>query len=477
MHLLLMKKYILHKNSFVFVLFLFLISVQSCLPKDEWAYSGDAPSIVFAKDTVKFDTLFPTTTIETRSITKRVWLYNKENRKVTFERLYLENGISSAYELTINGVVSKDFENITLLGNDSLLVLITISFSFPLAPDAPFLIEDAIVGQSKNAIARCVLTAYGQNAHFLDSVVLPCDDTVWKSNKPYVIIGGVLVAEGCTLRIDPGTRLHFAPGALLVVEGTLLFQGKADSLIVLQGLRLDKAYQNQRSQWQGIVFGSSSQHNYLLHTNIKNAVNGVQYIRDNSLALADENNEITLDKCIIENMGFSGVFTLNIDLKMQNCLVYNCLKFTTLVGGTGNFNFYYNTIVNYNYSFTRDDASVAFTDYLNGGSFIVSGTPNCTLENNIFWGSLSEEIFVSEGLALNAKHNLVRSNNVLFDGNGNLKNLDPRFEDSFNRNYLLTEYSSVLGKGNPLGTISDDLLGKTRKIDQTEIGCYEYFPE
>ncbi len=79
-------------------------------------------------------------------------------------------------------------------------------------------------------------------------------DTTWtRANSPYVTLGNIIVKEGVTLTIEPGTTVQFDSGHSLTIEGTLIARG-ADK----QGIKFTPKGDPKPGAWGGIVFEDSS---------------------------------------------------------------------------------------------------------------------------------------------------------------------------------------------------------------------------
>lgn len=77
-------------------------------------------------------------------------------------------------------------------------------------------------------------------------------DTLWTSDKTYVIDGAVIVNPGITLTIQPGTVIKGNPTRFIRVEGTLIARGTADLPIVFTTNSLTN------TTWQGLSFTDSA---------------------------------------------------------------------------------------------------------------------------------------------------------------------------------------------------------------------------
>lgn len=80
-------------------------------------------------------------------------------------------------------------------------------------------------------------------------------DTTWTAaSSPVLVSGTVIVPDGRTLTIEPGTRVTFASGAGLVIEGKLAASGTVADTIVLTSAAGAPA----RGDWNGVEFRNTS---------------------------------------------------------------------------------------------------------------------------------------------------------------------------------------------------------------------------
>jgi hypothetical protein len=103
--------------------FLFFLSagaslLPGCKPREEELQTTG--SLAFSVDTVKFDTVFTSL----RTVTKRLWVYNRNPRAVNVDLISLDNSATSPYTLIINGDQRQTASGIYIRGNDSLLILV-----------------------------------------------------------------------------------------------------------------------------------------------------------------------------------------------------------------------------------------------------------------------------------------------------------------------------------------------------------------
>ncbi|QKG54507.1 hypothetical protein [Hymenobacter sp. BRD67] len=199
------------------------LTISGCKPREEELQTTGG--LAFSADTVKFDTVF--TTI--RTVTKRLWVYNRNPKAVNVDLVSLDSPATSPYTLLINGDLKQTATNLFIRGNDSLLILVRA-----------LLKDNGQNGLAKNLVVQenlnfrtngqdqhVLLRSFGQNIYLHQDATLPCGE-VWTNDRPHVLYGLVVVPANCTLRIKPGTRIYAHAGARLVVQGTLLVNSTAD---------------------------------------------------------------------------------------------------------------------------------------------------------------------------------------------------------------------------------------------------------
>ena len=107
---------------FIGCILMLALMVYACDPLEEEITRDSNIEIAFSTDTVLFDTVLSSV----GSITKRVKIYNRNERAVELSRLGLGSGDNSSYTLIVNGEEGKTFDNTVILGEDSLLVLVEV---------------------------------------------------------------------------------------------------------------------------------------------------------------------------------------------------------------------------------------------------------------------------------------------------------------------------------------------------------------
>src|SRR5688572_28370066 len=198
---------------------LLLFSVFSCKPDDEILTRDGSAKLEFSADTIFFDTVF----VSTGSVSKRLKIYNRNDKAVKIDEIRLEKLGASNYDLIIDGQAKYFASGITLRGKDSLLILVKV-FIDPNNSATPFIVEDNLFFRTNGNEQKIPLRAYGQNANFFRNEELTCN-SIWEGPKAFVLYGDVVVPENCTLTIRPGTKVYAHAGAGLYVLGTLKVKG------------------------------------------------------------------------------------------------------------------------------------------------------------------------------------------------------------------------------------------------------------
>ncbi|RYU81056.1 hypothetical protein [Hymenobacter persicinus] len=427
-----------------------LLTLPGCEPKENLLTTDSSAKLEFSTDTVMFDTVFT----QVGTITKRLWVYNRNRRAVNVEQITLANPGGSPYALVINGDAGPAANNVEIRGKDSLQVLIRATLGpAQQAEDKPFLVEDQLRFRTNGNDQAVRLISYGRNAYFHRNEILPCI-TEWKNDKPHVIFGAVLVRPGCILTMLPGTRVYSHAGAAIIVKGTLRvnpdFQPttelKADdrNLVRFAGDRLEPFYNEIPGQWAGIQFDSTSRNNVVRYAEIKNASFGLLvYNPGNQLPRP----AVTVENTVIKNIsgatlsfanggqGFdgAGIFSFSGDFVLRNCLLTNCGEYAIRGIGGGQYDLNFCTVANYTPAFRRETASLAFTSKAARAKVANPIQTSISIQNSIVWGSIEDELaFENTGTAfpVSVTNSIVRTKlyRTLLSVNDNLINVAPKFK-------------------------------------------------
>jgi len=516
---------------YLFPLFLILSCLLTflpgCEPKEDLVQTSG--SLELQADTVLFDTVF--TSI--RTVTKRLWVYNR-NRGAVKTDISLGGAAGVTYSLIINGDAGPSVQGVTVRGKDSLLVLVraTLGDNGQATVPKQFLVVDDLHFRTNGNDQTVKLVAYGLNAYFHRADIITAN-TTWRTDKPHVIINGdyvsggktyavgVIVAKGATLRIPKGARIYSHAGAYLQIDGTLLVNDLTEptpfaptdtvkatnaNIVRFQGDRLEPYYNEIPGQWGGIIFTSTSRGNRIRYAEIKNATFGaLLYNPDNA---TQPHPNLSVDNTVIRNISGAnlsfanassstggGIISYSGDVSATNCLFTNCGEYAVLgVGGTYDLNFC--TIANFTPSFRRETSALTFINELAPGAKVKLPV-SVTIRNSIVWGSFGDELFLSNNADPNytfsVLNTLLRTNEYQATTNAsgkpglanplynNLVNVDPLFKRTTLTSTGLPDYSlqdaspATAPRRAAAGPVPPaDLRNLPRNVSRPTLGAYEH---
>ncbi|GAA4351878.1 hypothetical protein GCM10023185_10970 [Hymenobacter saemangeumensis] len=452
----------------LFLLSSLVVFLPGCEPKEDLLQTSG--SLELKADTVLFDTVFTTV----RTVTKRLWVYNRNSGAVKTD-VSLSGAAGNTYTLLINGDLGPAVSGLTIRGKDSLLVLVRalVGDNGSSANPKDFLVEDQLHFRTNGNDQVVRLIAYGQNAYFHRGDIIT-SNTTWATDKPHVIINrnvtlganrfniGVAVAQNTTLNIPKGARIYCHAGATLQVDGTLkvndtfspsgVVPDSSRDIVRFQGDRREAFYNDVPGQWGGIIFTSGSHNNDIRYTEIKNATFGLLLYNPDARGQAPD---LLLKNSTIRNISGSnisfanatataggGIISYSGTVRATNCLFTNCGEYAVLGAGGGVFNFNYCTFANYTPAFQRKTASLTFLKQQLSDPGILHPI-RVTINNSIVWGSIKDELFVEGGLSPASGNSVSITNSLLRTDEyqaapeirattptdlRNLVNADPRFK-------------------------------------------------
>ena len=462
------------KPTVVLIISICVVSILSCR-KD--SFTTDPNAVVnISADTIHFDTLFTTT----GSVTHFFKIFNDNDSKLKISGITLSGGSNSFFKINADGSEGPSAAELEIEANDSLYVFVTVKID-PTIENLPFIVQDSI-GITYNGNQKWVqLQAWGQNANFMRTKVIS-SDTTWTNEKPFVILGGLLVAEGVELKIQQGTKIYLHADAPLIVDGTLTANGKKydSTKIVFQGDRIDEFYRDLPAAWPGIYFRETSTNNLLKHVIVRNAYQGV--ISEKLSAIAGP--KVKLEECIIDNCYDAGILGINSSISAVNCLVSNCGKNILLVQG-GDYEFIHCTDVAITNSYISHKQPVlVVTDFIKVGDVITVADVKASFINCIFWGANgtveNEVSAIREGTGvfeIDFKNCLwkIETQPPAVTTSDMIENQDPVFEtvDTGNNIYdfRLKEGSPAINTGLNTAILTD--LDGNNRVNIPDIGAYE----
>ena len=400
--------------------FFLLISFFAC--RKEPVYISTDAKLEFSKDTLRFDTVFTSLGSATRSIK----VFNPYDKALKINKIYLENGEKSIFNLNIDGVSGDSQQEIEIPAKDSIYIFAEVTIN-PNNANNPFIIDENLVFETNGNTQKVILEAWGQNANYIPNndakgnVSTISFDVTWSDPKPYIIYG-ILLVDNAKLTIPAGARVYVHGGlikgttsknekfvyndGMIIVQngGSIECQGTKSKPVLIGGDRLEKDFENTPAQWNLIYIAPTATGKFS-YTTIKNSSFGVFV---DSTATAD----FYFSK--IYNTAGPGIFARQANVKADNCLIYNNGSESFQAEQGGNYELTYCTLANYG----NNKGSLLLANSIcikkdNAGNCIqrVYADLNATVENCIVTSSQKDAIAFSQ--SEKAAFNYTFSNNIV----------------------------------------------------------------
>lgn len=476
------------KIFFLLGICILLIGSSSCR-KDNFSDAAIV-KLTYSTDTVFFDTVF--TSIG--SVTKRLKIRNPLPDKILINKLFIQNGKNSRFRINVDGFQGDYHENLEIRGNDSMYVFVEVSVN-PTDNTSPFIIEDAIIVETRGNKDEVKLVAWGQDAYFIRGSLITDEQATtltFPNDKPIVFYGLNLIDSAKEVIIQEGSNLYFHSNAALVVykEASLKILGTDDNQVTIQGDRLEPSYRDAPGQWDRIWFFATSKDNVIENTVIRNGNIGLQVD-----SVGDNNTTLRLKNVTIENMSGLALLAQGSSVLAENCLFVNCGRFAVALVIGGDYQFTHCTFANYwNYS-TRTEPMLLINNYYEAseGQFVHRPLTKANFHNCIIHGSNKEEINLDtrdgSEFSYHFSHCILKTelpastegfdnntynpNNIVIEGISR----NPIFNEISEADYTLFEQSVARNKGNInlTGNLLKDKAGVSRS-NQPDLGAYEFVP-
>ena len=481
---------------------LLLISFFAC--RKEPVYISTDAKLEFSRDTLRFDTVFTSLGSATRSIK----VFNPYDKALKINKIYLENGEKSIFNLNIDGVSGDSQQEIEIPAKDSIYIFAEVTIN-PNNANNPFIIDENLVFETNGNTQKVILEAWGQNANYIPNndakgnVFTISFDVTWSDPKPYIIYG-ILLVDNAKLTIPAGARVYVHGGlikgttsknekfvyndGMIIVQngGSIECQGTKTKPVLIGGDRLEKDFENTAAQWNLMYIGTDCSGKFS-YTTIKNARIGL---------FADSTSNVDLYYSKIYNTAGPGIYAKQANIKADNCIIYNngASSYTAVQGGTHELT--YCTLANYGNNssslFLSNNNCLKRDDKNNCLQFAYADL-NATVQNCIVTSSQRDAIDLSQ--SDKAAFNYAFSNDVVRVERLLLPTAFPNFltqkcKDCINYtgtgklfksidkdNYHLDTLSVAEQKAKPIQGFDFDLDGVPRDAQKPDIGAYEYKPK
>jgi len=449
-----------------------ILPLSSCI---EDSVSTDASmQPTFSVDTLRLGDIFT----EQLTPTSRFTVYNRGDNILNIGNISLRDDNAGMYRLNVDGFSGRTFSNVEIRPKDSIFVFVEA-----LIPENPTalpvvintLLDFTTLGQTKTV----VINAHTRNATRLKGISLAAD-THLTAEQPYIIYDSLVVEQGATLHLEPGTELYFHDAAYLRVKGCIRSLGTAEKGIEFRGERngyvaSDIPYEIMSGQWGGIILDPTSSGNRMEFTTVKNSEFGI---------FADHTDLTATNSCFRNSKGYvlhskgSRISLTGTEIaEAADGLLY-------LDGGSATLDFC--TLSN-NYLFSAIGGAAVQLSHIDADSDNGSGEDYLSAEirNTIIYGIGSD---ISHGDL--AGSNVFLRNCILRSAGSNDDNFidclwdtDPLFRTvraEYYFDYRVREGSPAICAANPqflTPGATSDRYGNLRRTDAPDLGAYVYVPE
>ncbi|MDE6266311.1 MAG: hypothetical protein K2M07_03060 [Muribaculaceae bacterium] len=464
----------LHITILLSLLTLFLLS--SCIEDGVSTSSSDQP--VFSVDTLRLTDSFTGATTPTG----RFIVHNRHDKIISIGSIALRDKEQEIFRLNVDGISGKEFRNVEIRPNDSIFVFVEAKLPVN-GTDNPVVVENILDFNTQGVTRSVVLSVKGQDAVDIHGVTLSAN-TTWTDAKPYHIFDSLVVAEGVTLNLTPGTRLAFHDKAYMKVYGTVRSEGTPEKPVQLTGDRSgfvasDIPYEIMSGQWEGVFFAPTSKDNLLKFTSIRNYSNGI--VLDN----VDSSPALTVIASQLRNSKGYVLAALNSDVELYASELAEASEgILYLEGGKHTIN--HCTIANY-YLFSALGGPAVQFYHLDEADDNGSGKPYLAadISNSIIYGNGTElNIGDFTGKPVYFRNTLLRSSGTNDDNFIDcLWDVDPLYytvRQDYYFNYHLQPESPAIGVANPALThpnSSVDFSGNKQNMSAPDLGAYVFVPE
>jgi len=491
-----------------------IVSLASC--RDDFEPERSTGNLEFSRDTVYLDTVF--SNIGSSTYTLKV--FNRSDAFIHIPQVGLAKGENSAYRLNIDGRAGKVFNEIEILPRDSIFIFIETTVDSQ--DNNQLIYTDQLIFDSKPYTQQVELVTLVQDAVFLfprknddgiketlqigiddggepiriEGFVLEDEQLRFTNEKPYVIYGYAGIADGKTLILDAGARLHFHENSGIIVgsggrieaNGSLSPNETLENEIILEGDRLKPEYSEVPGQWGTIWFtpGSTAKMNYIT---IKNSNLGI--LADG--ATGNPEADIQLTNTQIYNSALVGLYGITGSIDGKNLVIGNSGISNLWIRLGGSYSFTHSTFANYwNQSF-RNTPAVQIDNFLETeDALLTSDLSKADFVNCIIYGNKAEELGLRsvDGIAYNFSfsNSLIRFDdrfgefsalpNYDFTDTAKYQTIkiseDPDFENTANNRYRIGLNSAARELGNAAGAaqVPQDITG-TERNNNPDAGAYQ----
>lgn len=473
----------------------YIVCVLAFIGCREYQVSDD-PSLrlAFSADTICFDTLFT----EQGSATAQLVVYNPNKNALVVDKIWMEDG--EAFRVNIDGEPALErLTELTIFGNDSILVFLRVTDFGPMAEEGAILIADRLhFHLATGATQDVVLEAYAENATRLGQIGSRTEiagDYTFTTLKPYILFDTILI--GGKMTMEAGARLYMHQGASLIALGDVEAKGEKDKPVLIRPDRLDHLFDSvpylyAAGGWNGFYLQSDQPQTYDIHyLEVLSGNVGMSCVSTCTGTLPT----LRMDGCKIHNHTLYGLVLEHVDALVTNTEISNCGLYCVYCNG-GKQDFVHSTVASY-FGYTdiriqsakKENTAAVYIDNLSK-----TGEPTVTsFYNSVITGYLSNQLVLAtpieqyyEGVF---SHNYLKTDTLLASSakdNTYWQETDTAvFRNTFYKYKEYIYYDFRPDSLSPLKGIGDSIValpypmdrgGFSREFIRPDAGCYQYHP-
>jgi hypothetical protein len=381
-----------------YMLLVIAIALASFSCKKDTLLTNSSAKLSFSQTQVLFDTVFTTIGSAFQYFT----IHNNHNQPIKISSINLVGSYTSPFKINVDGIAGTSFSNITVPANDSIFVFVTVTIN-PNNVNNPVVIEDSLQFTTNGNQQYVDLIAWGQDAYFYRPnvfpkvgpaySVIPCNNSIWTNDKPHVIFGYAVVDSGCTLTMEPGTKVYIHNNGVLWVykDGSLQILGNNTNPVIVQGDRLEPAYSTQPGQWGEILLSAGSINNKISWAVIKNGTTGVEA---DTVGGTGTVPTLSIDHTIIKSMSQVGLLGQGSFIVGDDDVFADCQYYCVDLSIGGNYSFAQCTFANYWSYGQRQTPTLLINNWYQDINGVYHARPltKAFFGNCIVYGSLTEEL-------------------------------------------------------------------------------------
>lgn len=287
---------------------------------------------LFSTDTLDMGTVYT----DEQTSTYKLIVYNPHDKGLNLSNVVVSGTNASLFRLNVDGQSGVTFSDVEIRANDSIFVF--VSADLPVnGTRQQRTIEANLDFHVNGMVSSIVLKADGQDINRIQGLTIQTD-TLLTSDAVYQVKDSLVVAEGVTLSISPGTRLLFHDKARLVVRGTLISEGTPQEPVVITGDRTgnvitDVSFDLMSRQWSGIEFMPTSAGSHMQFTDVSNTSLGVRLFGDGKYT-DDSAPMLTMVNSRLRNSGDYALYSEGASVEGYGCVFSDAAKgLVYLLGG------------------------------------------------------------------------------------------------------------------------------------------------